>query len=293
MKLALFDDYRLGVVSADERTIADISVAAPDLHADDPFGAGWWVRLCRDFAARRGEIAAAAGDAPKHPLAHVRLRAPALNPTKIVAAAVNYEAHVTEMRDVVLPRVSRTADAKLLQFDIFLKAPSALGGPADPVVIPSGELVDGKEIHHESELTLVIGKRATRVPRDRAFEYILGYTIALDITVRGDGDRTRRKSYDTFCPLGPWVTTADEIADPTTLEITLAVDGARRQHVRAGEMKVDIPGLVEYASHAMTLEPGDLLLTGAPPGVGKILPGEVMHAAISSLGSMDISVVAQ
>jgi 2-keto-4-pentenoate hydratase/2-oxohepta-3-ene-1,7-dioic acid hydratase in catechol pathway len=290
VRLALFDDFRLGAVAIDGRSIVDVSCAIPGFHAGDPLGAGWWVRLCRDFAGLRAGLERAAAQGEAIALERVALRAPALNPTKIVACAANYAAHVAEMRDGIMERTSGRVDAALLDFDVFLKAPSALCGPNDRIVLPAGPLVDGKEIHHESELALVIGKRASRVARGDAFAHVLGYTIGLDITVRGHGDRTRRKSYDTFLPLGPWLTTADDVPEPQTLDIELRIDGVVRQRVNTSDMIVDIPGIVAYASAAMTLEPGDIVLTGAPPGVGAIRAGETVETSIGGLGSFAIRV---
>src|SRR5215210_6841715 len=131
MKLAIFDDHRLGAVSAGGSTIVDLTGALPWPHDPDPLGAGWWVRLCRDFAWLRPRLEAAADDGPTRPLASVRLRPPVLNPTKIIACAVNYAEHVDEMRDAVLSGVAGRAAAWMLDFDVFLKAPSSVVGPED------------------------------------------------------------------------------------------------------------------------------------------------------------------
>src|SRR5581483_1220370 len=156
---------------------------------NDPLGAGWWVRLCRDLPTLRPflESAAAAGE-PK-PLDSVRLRAPALNPSKVIACALNYAAHVAEMRTGVLPRVGVTPAEGTEDFDVFLKAPSSLIGPSEAVVLPPGPLEQKREIHHESELVLVIGTGGKDIPESEAYDHILGYCIGLDITVRGRGDR--------------------------------------------------------------------------------------------------------
>jgi 2-keto-4-pentenoate hydratase/2-oxohepta-3-ene-1,7-dioic acid hydratase in catechol pathway len=291
MRLALFDDWRLGVVDAAGTSLVDVTAGVPDWSAD-PFGAGWWVRLVRDFARTRGELERLARAGTSIPLDRVRLRAPALNPTKIVAAAANYAAHVEEMRGGVLERVAGGVDPALLDFDVFLKAPSALCGPSDRIVLPHGPLVDGKEIHHECELTVVIGARASAVRAADALAHVFGYTIGLDVTVRGKGERVRRKSYDTFAPVGPWVTTADEIPDPMALDIALSIDGTTRQAVNTRDMTIGVADLIEYASAAMTLEPGDLLMTGAPAGVGEIHPGETLVCTIARIGSFSIGVAA-
>jgi 2-keto-4-pentenoate hydratase/2-oxohepta-3-ene-1,7-dioic acid hydratase in catechol pathway len=291
MKLALFDDYRLGVVTADEAALVDVSAALPWPHDPDPQGAGWWVRLCRDFPALRGRLEEAAASGTPRPLASVRLRPPVLNPTKVIAAASNYGKHVDEMHDI-LQRTAGEIDAWLLAFDVFLKAPSSIVGPSDRVVLPAAVLAEKKEVHHESELTIVIGRGGSHISEAEALDHVLAYTIGLDMTVRGSGDRSRRKSYDTFTPIGPWLTTADEIADPHDLQIRLEVGGTVRQDVNTEDLTVKLPGIISYASRVMRLEPGDVILSGAPPGVGPVHAGDVMDVSITGLGRMSLPVVA-
>jgi 2-keto-4-pentenoate hydratase/2-oxohepta-3-ene-1,7-dioic acid hydratase in catechol pathway len=209
-----------------------------------------------------------------------------LNPGKVIATASNYRDHVAEMRDEVLERVAGHVDSWLLDFDVFLKATSSIVGPEDAVVMPSTPVAEGREIHHESELAVVIGRGGAHIPETDALDYVLGYTIALDMTVRGDGDRSRRKSYDTFTPVGPWLVTADEIVDPDKLGVRLEVDGEVRQQANTTDLLVDVAGIIAYASSVMRLDPGDVILTGAPPGVGQVHAGEVMLSEISEIGAM-------
>jgi len=287
VKLALFDEFRLGIVSGDE--IVDASAAVPG-HDADPVTAGWWRALCRDFPLLRADLEVAGISGASLRLADVRLRAPALNPSKIIACASNYREHVAEMHDVQRRTLGRVEDW-MMNFDVFLKAPSAISGPADDIVLPRAVLDAGQEIHHEAELVIVIGAGGKDIPVDAALAHVLGCTIGLDITVRGAADRSRRKSYDTFAPLGPWVTTADEVGDPADLEIDLVRNGDdRRQHSLTRDMITPVPEIVSYASHAMTLLPGDLIFTGAPPGVGPIYPGDVLKTTISRIGSMTVNV---
>jgi 2-keto-4-pentenoate hydratase/2-oxohepta-3-ene-1,7-dioic acid hydratase in catechol pathway len=303
VRLALFDApggaaYRLGVVG--DGTVVDVTAALSALgHTDgpadrDPLTAGWWRALCRDLAAGDGvlrpalEKAATAG-APV-PLDRVRLRAPVLNPSKIIACASNYGAHVEEMHKVQQRTLGRV-EPWMMDFDVFLKAPSAISGPAEPIRLPRAVVGAGQEIHHESELVVVIGRGGHDIPEDDALRHVAGYAIGLDITVRGEGDRSRRKSYDTFAPIGPWLTTADEVPDPGALEIDLWLNGDdHRQHVRTADMITGVPAIVAYASAMMTLLPGDVLFTGAPPGVGPIAPGDVLDTRISGLGAMTVPV---
>jgi 2-keto-4-pentenoate hydratase/2-oxohepta-3-ene-1,7-dioic acid hydratase in catechol pathway len=158
-------------------------------------------------------------------------------------------------------------------------------------VLPPEVLAAGQEVHHEAELVVVIGAGGKDISPDEAPGHILGYTIGLDITVRGAADRSRRKSYDTFAPLGPWITTADEAGDPAGLEIDLIRNGNdHRQRSRTRDMITPVPEIVSYASKMMTLLPGDLIFTGAPPGVGPVHPGDVLETRISRIGSMTIGV---
>ncbi len=288
MKMALFGELRLGVVDGDE--IVDVSAALPG-HDADPVTAGWWRGLCRDFQRLRPGLEAAAAAATPVKLADVRLLAPVLNPSKIIACASNYRDHVAEMHEVQQRTIGHVEDW-MMNFDVFLKAPSAISGPADDIVLPRQVLDAGQEIHHESELVIVIGTGGRDIPEDDVARHILGYTIGLDITVRGAADRSRRKSYDTFAPLGPWITTADEAGDPAGLVIDLVRNGDdHRQHSETCDMITPVPAIVSYASQAMTLLPGDLIFTGAPPGVGPIYPGDVLDTRISRIGSMTINVI--
>ena len=290
MRLALFDDYRLGVVAGERgEQITDVTGALPGYDAD-PVGAGWWRALCRDFAGLRPGLEAAAAAGPRLDLTAVRLRAPALNPSKVIACASNYRAHVEEMHEVQRRTLGHVEDW-MMNFDVFLKAPSAISGPGDDIVLPREVLAAGQEVHHESELVVVIGAGGKDIPPDEAAGHILGYTAGLDITVRGPADRSRRKSYDTFAPLGPWITTADEAGDPGGLVIDLVRNGVdHRQHSRVCDMITPVPAIVSYASRIMTLVPGDLIFTGAPPGVGPIHAGDVLETRISRIGSMTIAV---
>jgi len=275
MRLAIFDgregENRLGVVTG--AGIADVTDALPWPHDPDPLTAGWWRRMCRDFAEVRPALEQAAERA--RPAGDVRPRAPVLNPSKIVAAASNYAAHVAEMHDVQRRTLGRV-EPWMMKFDVFLKSPSSVSGPADDIVLPP---VEG-EIHHEAELVAIIGAGG------RPF----GYTVGLDITVRAEGDRSRRKSYATFSPLGPWLTTADEAGSPAGMDIELERNGVLRQQVSAGDMLVPVGDIVAYAGGIMPLLPGDVLFTGAPPGVGPIAAGDTLRARITGLGEMRLSV---
>jgi 2-keto-4-pentenoate hydratase/2-oxohepta-3-ene-1,7-dioic acid hydratase in catechol pathway len=287
VRLAVLEGLRLAVLTGDE--VADVTAALPWPHDPDPLTAGWWRRLCRDFELVRPALAAAAADpaSPRIPLDEATLLAPAVNPSKIVAAASNYAAHVAEMHEVQ-ERTLGAVEPWMMEFDVFLKAPSSIAGPRDDICLPPEEAAS--EIHHEAELVAIVGTGGRRIPAREALDAIVGYTIGLDITVRGKADRSRRKSYDTFSPLGPWLVTSDEAGDPADMRIELDRNGVRRQQVAVRDMLVPVGRIVAYASTVMTLLPGDVIFTGAPPGVGPIASGDKLRVRISRLGEMEVGV---
>lgn len=292
MKLALFGDNRLGVVTstADGDVLVDVTGALPWPHDPDPLTAGWWRALCRDFTGLAPELRAAAEAGTPLPVQEEVLRAPVLGPSKVLAAASNYGEHVAEMHGVQERTLGRV-EAWMMEFDVFLKAPSSIVGPGAEIVLPADVVAAGQEIHHESELVVVIGRGGKDIPVESAMDAVLGFTAGLDITVRSTGDRSRRKSYDSFSPLGPWLVTADEIGDGSGLDIRLTSRGETRQSVNTRDMLMPVPHIVSYASRVMTLNPGDVLFTGAPPGVGPITAGEKLEMTISGIGSMSVQVV--
>jgi 2-keto-4-pentenoate hydratase/2-oxohepta-3-ene-1,7-dioic acid hydratase in catechol pathway len=289
VKLALFDDNRLGVVTADGERIVDVTGALPGPHDPDPLTAGWWRALCRDFATLSGALRAAAESGPARPVADVALRAPVLAPSKVVAAAMNYGEHVTEMHEVQ-ERTLGGVEAWMMNFDVFLKSPSSIVGPGATVTLPPDAVAAGHEVHHESELVVVIGNGGKDIPVEKAMDAVLGFTAGLDITVRSPADRSRRKSYDGFSPLGPWIVTTDEIGDGSDLDIRLTCGDAVRQEVNTRDMITPVPAIVAYASSVMPLLPGDVLFTGAPPGVGPIAAGERLDMTIGRIGSMSVTI---
>jgi 2-keto-4-pentenoate hydratase/2-oxohepta-3-ene-1,7-dioic acid hydratase in catechol pathway len=280
MKLCLFDERRVGVVTS-ERSLVDVTAAVPGWSADPM--SGFFNRLCRDIDDVRGAIEQAVAAGPEIALDGVRLMAPVLNPSKVIAAAMNYAAHRTEMEG----RADRSNIDWRMDFDVFLKAPSSIVGPDESVLLPD---VGDAEIHHECELALVIGAAGRDIPEDEALHHVFGYTTLIDVTVRGPGDRSRRKSYDTFSPMGPYLVTGDEIGDPQAVDIELTIGDEVRQRVSSGDMLVSVAELISYSSRIMTLCPGDVICTGAPPGVGPIVPGDVMVSRLSGIGSMTVPV---
>jgi 2-keto-4-pentenoate hydratase/2-oxohepta-3-ene-1,7-dioic acid hydratase in catechol pathway len=213
----------------------------------------------------------------RYPLAEVRLLAPVL-PSKVVAIGRNYAAHAREMGSE--PPAEPT---------IFLKPSTAVTGHGDRIAYP---VKLTQEVHFEGELAVIIGRLCRDVPRERAEDVIFGYTCANDVTARDlqrqDGQWTRAKGFDTFCPLGPWIETG---ADPSDLGLTTTVNGEVKQHATTRELMWNVPALVEYVSSVMTLLPGDVLLTGTPEGVGPLTDGDEVSVTIESIGTLTNRVV--
>ncbi|MBM7805539.1 2-keto-4-pentenoate hydratase/2-oxohepta-3-ene-1,7-dioic acid hydratase in catechol pathway [Geodermatophilus bullaregiensis] len=214
----------------------------------------------------------------RFPQADVRLLSPIL-PSKVVCVGKNYAEHVKEMD---------TGDAPERPL-LFLKPSTSVIGPGDAIRIPAGST----NVHHEVELAVVIGARGARsIAPEQVPASVFGYTIANDVTERDmqrtDGQWTRAKGFDSFCPLGPWIETdlGGLGKDPADLAITCTVDGELRQSGRTSQLLFDVATLVSYISQVMTLLPGDVVLTGTPAGVGPIRPGQRVECAIEGLGSL-------
>lgn len=213
----------------------------------------------------------------RFPLSEVRLLAPVL-PSKVVGIGKNYAEHAREM--------GGEAPAEPV---VFLKPSTSVVGPGDAIVLPA--LSD--EVHHEAELAVVIGRLVREVPVERAREAVLGLTCANDVTARdlqrSDGQWTRAKGFDSFCPLGPWIVTDLSDAD---LGVECRVDGELRQQGRTRDLLRGVAELVSYVSAVMTLLPGDVLLTGTPAGVGPLTAGEEVSVTIEGIGTLTNRVVA-
>jgi 2-keto-4-pentenoate hydratase/2-oxohepta-3-ene-1,7-dioic acid hydratase in catechol pathway len=204
-------------------------------------------------------------------------------PGKIVAAPVNYKAHVEEMRK---SNLSPGASLDIDKAGLFMKAVSSLVGPSQGIAQRFLE----RRTDFELELVAIVGKKASGVSRARALECVAGYCMGLDITVRGGEDRGFRKSIDSYTVLGPWLTTPDEAGDPQRLTLTLTQNGELRQTARTADMVWDVARIIEYASSFYTLHPGDVVFTGTPEGVGPIRPGDRLLATSDVLGSMEVVV---
>ena len=172
------------------------------------------------------------------------------------------------------------------QVGLFLKANSSLVGPGEGIGLWHLE----RRNDHEVELAVVIGKRANNVSREDALQYVAGYSIGLDISIRGQEDRSFRKSPDSYTVLGPWLVTADEIPDPGHLNLSISLNGEVKQNSNTKYMTLGVPELIEMASSFYTLHPGDIISTGTPEGVSPIVPGDVIVATIEKIGRMAVKV---
>ncbi len=212
------------------------------------------------------------------PLADIRLLAPILA-TKIICVGKNYADHAAEMGGTV------PADPV-----IFMKPSTTIIGPHVPIVLPPSS----SEVHYEGELAVVIGRPCKDVSAAKALDVVLGYTVANDVTARdhqaADGQWTRGKSHDTFCPLGPWIETQ---LDPSQLDLRTEVDGVTKQDSNTALLLHDVPEIIEWISTVMTLLPGDVILTGTPAGVGPISNGQSVSITIEGIGTLTNPVTAK
>jgi len=208
----------------------------------------------------------------------VRLLAP-VQPSKIICVGRNYAAHAKEHQAEV-PEIPL----------LFMKPPSAIIGPDDPIILPP----QSKQVEHEAELVVVIGKRGRWISPEESTKYILGYTIGNDLTARDlqrrDGQWTRSKGFDTFCPVGPWIETE---FDPADSLITCHVNGEMRQMASTRDMVFSVRQLIAFISSIMTLEPGDLIFTGTPSGVSPLFQGDEINITIEGLGLLSNHVITE
>jgi 2-keto-4-pentenoate hydratase/2-oxohepta-3-ene-1,7-dioic acid hydratase in catechol pathway len=281
MKLATFThggSTRIGIVDAD--AVVDLAAAAPDLPRE-------MVAFLEAGQPALQAASAAIGPGPRIPLADVKLEAPIARPPKFLAVGLNYADHVAESG------IETPAHPT-----IFNKQSTCVTGPTDPMHMPKASHV----LDYEGELGFVIGKRCRNVSRDDAADVIAGYLVVDDVTVRDWQLRiptwTMGKSFDTHGPIGPWIVTSDEIPDPHQLRLRTWVNDELRQDSNTKELIFDCFTLVEHFSTAFTLEPGDIVATGTPSGVGiamkppKLLTtGDVVRIEIEGIGQIENAVI--
>jgi 2-keto-4-pentenoate hydratase/2-oxohepta-3-ene-1,7-dioic acid hydratase in catechol pathway len=241
-----------------------------------------------DLIAEGGRLAALA-DGLSGGIAEPEFLAPVVRPSKILAIGLNYRDHIRE--------TNQTEPSNPI---VFAKFPSSINDPYGPIVMDQQMTEAGD---YESELAVVIGRRTRSIERSEALGCVFAYTVANDVSARDwqkrDGQLDRSKSFDTFCPIGPWLTTPDEVADPQDLAVRSWVNGEVRQESSTREMIFSVEHLIWYIARGMTLEAGDVILTGTPHGVGFamqpprfIVPGDVVECEVAGLGTLRNPVVA-
>lgn len=247
---------RIGQLNGEE--ITDLSQSNPELPTD----------MVAFLEAGDAAMDAARAAAGKHyALSDVKLESPVLRPSKMLAVALNYRDHLEEVQEARPEFPTPTVPI------LFTKQNTSINGPYDPIYLPK----ESEQLDYEAELAIVIGKRARRVPKERAMEVVAGSTINNDVTIRdwqlASPTMTIGKSWDSHCPLGPSLVTLDEV-DPTNLDFTCTVNGEVRQQSNTSNLIFDVPTLIEHVSTALTLMPGDVILTGTTSGVALWMPGQ-------------------
>ena len=271
MKIAVFNENSVGVVNGDN--LVDITELT-NWDKENPQKS--LVKLMSEFEDLKPKIEESLATTPAVSINEVALRAPIQNPSKIVAAPINYILHKQEMNTAL------TVDG----LGFFLKSPSSIIGPNDTVLLPFKD----RRVDHEAEIAFVIGKEAKDVKAEDAKDYIFGYLALMDITVRGKEDRPWRKSFDTFTPIGPWIVTSDEVEDPNKLQMDLWVNDEIRQSANTSDLIYDCYKFLEAASAVLTLQPGDIVTTGTPEGVAPITKDDTVRINIERIGEFSVNV---
>jgi len=281
VKIAVYDNFEIGVVEGD--VIHPITSHLPPWLAQAPQQRINWLAEhpeLLDLPARDGN--------DEVPITSVRLRACSPSPSHVFALPGNYMEHLGEIGAMTVSG-KRTAN----EMGFFLKAPGSLVGPGGSIELLPGST---RRFDHECELAAVIGRHAYGVPASHAAEHVFGYTCAIDVTMRIDPgnreeDRSMRKSFQTFTPVGPYLVTADEVGDPHTLASRLSVNGEVRQRANTSLMIVNVWQAIEIISSVVELRPGDVILTGTPAGVGPLNAGDDIEIEIERVGAMRLPVV--
>ncbi len=284
MRFCRFGDGRLGVV--EDAEVRDVTAALDVLpgcrYPLPPYDI--FIANLDRIMERARQIASSSHSLP---LPGMQFLSPVANPGKILGAPVNYKKHLDEVRgDAQIHHDSQAHMAPIQKMGLFLKACSSLVGPGEGIALRKLD----RRNDHEVELAVIIGKRASNVPASEALKCVAGYSIGLDITIRGPEERSLRKSADSYTVLGPWLVTADEIPAPGNLNLKLTLNGEERQNSNTKYMILGVPQLIEFASAFYTLNPGDIIVTGTPEGVSPLEPGDRIDAAIEKIGSMHVEV---
>jgi 2-keto-4-pentenoate hydratase/2-oxohepta-3-ene-1,7-dioic acid hydratase in catechol pathway len=285
MKLCRFNGGRLGLVEGEE--VTDVSAALQALPSQRyPFPSH--DVLIAHLNELRPGIVEAARTGQKHAASAVHYDSPVANPGKIIGAPINYKAHAQESAQDSNIGHGR-AITTIGDWGMFLKAGTSLIGVSDEIVLRFPE----RRNDHEVELAVVIGKTCRQVKAADAMAHVAAYSLSLDMTLRGPEFQCFRKSIDSYAVLGPWLVTADEVPDPGQLDLWLQVNGQTRQQANTRDLIFDVPRLIEFASSFYTLQPGDVIMTGTPEGVGPVVPGDWIEAGVQGLGSLAMRVASQ
>lgn len=276
MKIALFNDYCIGVVQ--DNVLIDISKL---VNWDKKEPQKSLVSFMGNFNEFKTLILNHISEMPSYSINEIILRAPVPNPSKIVAAPINYMLHRDEMDEQF-----KSSPSTVDKLGFFLKAPSSIIGPGDTVLLPFKE----RRTDHEAEIAFVVGREAKDIPASQAADYIFGYFALMDITVRGKEDRPWRKSFDTFTPIGPWIVTGDEMENPNEVQMNLWVNNELRQSANTNTLIYDCFRFFEAVTKVMTLLPGDIVTTGTPEGVGSITKGDTVRIHIERIGEFSVQV---
>lgn len=284
MQLCRFGEGRLGVMECGN--VRDVTAALEVLpKCEYPFPShDLLIAHMNRVIARIREIAPSSLCSP---LAGVKLLSPVANPGKIIAAPVNYQKHLDEVKDdAAIHQENQSNTLTIHKAGLFLKANSSLVGPGEGIALRFPE----RRNDHEVELAVIISKRASNVKKEDALNYVAGYAIGLDISIRGTEDRSFRKSPDSYTVLGPCLVTPDEVGNPDVLDLTISVNGETRQSSNTRCMILKPAELIELASSFYTLYPGDIIITGTPEGVSPIIPGDTVIATVENVGKMEVKV---
>ena len=270
MKLVFYDDFKLGVMNGD--TVVDAASAVSGMHHHSP--QDLLNQLIEDFPQYRSSLNQLASQGTGVPINSVRLRSPVPKPNNIVAMAVNYMEDGTR--------------AEPAPIDAFHKSANAVIGNGDTMILPD---VPATIFEGEAEMALVIGKRASHVRAEDAYDYIFGYLNFIDGSARGLSFPFQHKSRDTFAPMGPWLVTADEVSDPQNLQIRLWVNEVLKQNYNTSDMAHKIPRVIEWVSSIHELEPGDVIATGTNHrGLSAFQDGDHIGLEIEGLGTLHLNI---
>jgi len=274
MRIAAFDDARIGVIGNDE-TVVDITDLVQQF---DPLGPQDYLPdLISHFDVLRPELESRVAHGGGKALGDVQLHSPLTRPSKIICLMGNYR---------------EGTDRPLQILDLFFKSPEGISGPGDTVVLPPHQ---ADIFHHEAELAVVIGREAKNLTEAEAMDAVFGYIVYNDISARGLGragiNSFLGKSFDTFAAFGPWIVTRDEIPDPQTLHVTVDVNGERRQDYSTSDMERPVHELMTYISSVTTLHPGDVICCGTNhQGLGSVQDGDEMVTSVSEVGSFTLHI---